>query len=549
MNKTCYTGDIVGEKLVSDAGLQQQVQHLSTVNRHLRLLADQISEGAMIVEAHPLASPGPRIMFVNRALCRLTGHRPEEVLGRPLGYLFDPEKLAEFLSLLPKVAEAGKPAVTRARIAHVTAGPRPARWTVSPVHDPADELLNFIITIAVEEAAPVEELDQDRLHQFARLENLETIASGIAHDFRNQLTSVMLNVSNAGAQAAGSPLQGQFLERASAGARQAKDLADQLMEFARGGTPVTQVANVGSLLQECAMLALSGTKTRGQVEIAPDLWAARLDKPRIRQIFNNLLINATQAMPDGGHLHATARNATVEEGDETGLPPGAYVTVSVQDRGPGIPEHLLPNIFKRNFTTKATGNGLGLASSYHIARAHEGTITIKSRVNAGTEFLVWLPACPDEALPTPPPAVVTPRATVSLPSGSGCILIVEDQHIVRAAVKASVEALGYEAEEAATGEEAIARYERRFHAGDPFRLVLMDLTLPGGHSGDDALRAIRQLDPAARVIAASGAIEPGSEDRFCELGYITVLPKPFDLEKLSHTLHGATAEPLTASAD
>lgn len=497
----------------------------------------------MIVEAQPLAPPGPRLMFVNRALCRLTGLRPEELLGRPLGQIFDAAKLGDFLSLLPRVAQAGKPAVTHAHLTGTET--RPARWTVSAVHDPEGRLLNFLITIQLE-AIPsevLEEWEQERMHQFARLENLETIASGIAHDFRNQLTSVMLNVSNAGAQPAGGPLQRQFLERAAAGARQAKELADQLMEFARGGTPVTQLANVGALLQECATLALSGTKTRGQIEIEPTLWAARLDKSRIRQVFNNLLINATQAMPEGGHLYASARNTTIPENHETGLPPGPYVAISVQDRGPGIPEEVLPHLFKRNFTTKPDGNGLGLASSYHIARAHEGTITVKSRRNAGAEFCVYLPACPDETPPPAPATPVAPRAPVSLPSGSGRILIVEDQHIVRAAVKASVEALGYEADEAATGEEAIQRYERRFHEGDPYRLVLMDLTLPGGQSGDDALRAIRQLHPEARVIAASGAIEAGQEKEFHDRGYITVLPKPFDLDKLAHTLQEAALAP------
>jgi len=531
---------------VSEAGFQQQVQHLSTVNRHLRVLVDQVAEGALIVETLPVAGRGPQIMFVNRGLCRLAGHRPEDLLGQPLAHLFDPARLGEFLALLPRVAQVGRAAVTRAQLV-TAAGPELAcRWTVSAVRDTEDRLLNFIITVAEETTAPAalhrhEEPDEDFLHQLARLENLEVIASGIAHDFRNQLTAVMLNISNAGAQPRGTEAHRQFLERASGSALQAKELADQLMEFARGGTPVTGLADLGNVLSECAHLTLSGSNCRHHLEIAPDLWLARIDKTRIKQVINNLLINASQAMPDGGHILASAKNVTLGEGNAPGLPPGPYVAISVHDRGTGIPADVIPNIFKRNFTTKKTGNGLGLASSWHIVRSHEGLITVASTPGMGTEFTVHLPACPAEKLEHAP-QTVSPDAPPT--AGCGSVLIVDDQHVVRAAVKASVEALGYEADEAATGEEAVDRYRRRFHEGRPFQLVLMDLTLPGGHSGDDAMRAIRLLDPFARVIASSGAIETGTHGELLRLGYISALPKPFDLQKLSHTLSAAAAADL-----
>lgn len=532
---------------MSEAGLQQQVQHLSTVNRHLRVLVDQIAEGALIVETLPAAGPGPRIVFVNRGLCRLTNRRPEDVLGQPLAAVFDATRLAEFLALLPRVAQLGKSGVTRAELLVAGGAGRPARWTVSAVRDTEDRLLNFIITVADEASttpAPAlrhEETDENFLHQLARLENLEVIASGIAHDFRNQLTAVMLNISNAGAQSRGTEAHREFLERASASARQAKELADQLMEFARGGTPVTGLADLGNLLSECASLTLSGSNCRHQLEIAPGLWPARVDKTRIKQVINNLLINAAQAMPDGGHIQASARNVTLTDGNGPALPPGAYVALSVHDRGAGIPADVLPNIFKRNFTTKQTGNGLGLASSWHIVRSHEGVITVASTPGMGTEFTVHLPACPSEKLEP-----VTPLRPSEAPPTGGCgsVLIVDDQHVVRAAVKASVEALGYDAEEAATGEEAVDRYRRRLHEGRPFQLVLMDMTLPGGHSGDDALREILLIDPSARVIASSGAIENGTHADLLRLGYVAALPKPFDLQTLSHTLSEAAAAEL-----
>jgi len=530
---------------VLEAGFHQQVQHLSTVNRHLRVLVDQIVEGALIVETLPAAGRGPQIVFVNRGLCRLAGRRPEEMVGQPLALVFDGGRLGDFLALLPRVAQVGRAAVTRADLVTVTGEGMWCRWTVSAVRDPDDRLLNFIITVGEEPrelAVPARpEEDENFLHQVARLENLEVIASGIAHDFRNQLTAVMLNVSNAAAHPRSTETHQEFLDRASASARQAKELADQLMEFARGGTPVTGLADLGNLLSECASLTLSGSNCRHQLEIEADLWSARVDKTRIKQVINNLLINASQAMPDGGHISAAARNITLGEGNAVGLPPGAYVALSVHDRGTGIPAEVLPNVFKRNFTTKQTGNGLGLASSWHIVRSHEGLITVTSTPGMGTEFTVFLPACPAEKIAAPDlPVTADPLPT----AGCGSVLIVDDQHGVRAAVKASVEALGYEADEAATGEEAIDRYRRRFHEGRPFQLVLMDLTLPGGHSGDDALREIRQLDPMARVIASSGAIENGAHSELLRLGYVTTLPKPFDLHKLSRTLSEAAAADL-----
>jgi CheY-like chemotaxis protein len=170
-------------------------------------------------------------------------------------------------------------------------------------------------------------------------------------------------------------------------------------------------------------------------------------------------------------------------------------------------------------------------------------ISVSSTPGMGTEFSVHLPACPAEKLERP-----TLPTTVDIPpsAGFGSVLIVDDQYVVRAAVRSSLDALGYEAEEAATGEEAVDRYRRRFLEGRPFQLVLMDLTLPGGHSGDDAMREIRQLDPCARVIASSGAIEAGMHGDLLRLGYISALPKPFDLQKLSQALSEAATASLPA---
>jgi two-component system cell cycle sensor histidine kinase/response regulator CckA len=540
--------------LSDDLQHQAQLDHLRAVNLHLRMVVDQISEGAMILEAAPLVRPGPHIVFLNRGLCRLAGCRAEDLLGQPLEELFEAEKLADFLGMLPRVAAAGKAFLTRASLKSWEPGRKYCRWTVSCVRDAAGCPLNFILTVAEEPAAVTAESvgvaaagslreeppDERRIDELARLESLEVIASGIAHDFRNDLTAVMLNVSNASGVAGGGERERLFLADAAASARHAKELADRLMEFARGGTPVTKVTDLGALISECVRLALSGSRSACHVDVPDDLWPARVDPTRIKQVINNLLINASQAMPNGGTILAIAENVAL--GTEGGPPakPGPYVLIRVQDRGEGIPPEALPNIFKRNFTTKKTGNGLGLASSYHIIRSHDGAITVSSKQNVGTEFCVYLPACPAESPAVCPPTPVQARRQ---PPRGGTILIVDDQYGVRAAVKASVQTLGYEAEEAVSGEEAVEFYRRRFAEGRPFQIVLMDLTLPGGLSGDDALREIRRLDPAARVIASSGAFDANATDDCRRLGYVGILPKPFDVERLTSALDDASRLP------
>jgi CheY-like chemotaxis protein len=246
-------------------------------------------------------------------------------------------------------------------------------------------------------------------------------------------------------------------------------------------------------------------------------------------------------MPNGGTILATAENVVLGPDDGIDVRPGSYVMVRVHDRGEGIPPEILPDIFKRNFTTKKTGNGLGLASSYHIIRSHEGAITVSSRVNVGTEFCVYLPACPSEVPVEPDAAPVAPAPRIN---GSGRVLIVDDQQVVRAAVRASVHALGYEAEEAGNGEDAVEIYRSRFDEGRPFQVVLMDLTLPGGHSGDDALREIRRIDARARVIASSGGFESDALENCRRLGYVGILPKPFDVERLAAALEQAARVPI-----
>ncbi len=557
----------------------QQLDHVRTVNLHLRMAVDQISEGVVILEAEPLAMPGPRMVYVNRGLCRMAGCRPEDLLGQPISMLFDAERVEAFLATLPKVAEAGRTFQTRSFLHTRDGGRKFCRWTVSCVRDSRGQPLNYTITMAEDNGTPTqvvpaepvdrgmpngmqppvvppaqpvaeraltleeEKMEDDRMVKLARLEDLEVIASGIAHDFRNDLTAVMLNLNNAVTAGPGGDHQLELLQNAAAAAQHAKELADQLMEHARGGTPKRRVSDLGGILRECAQLALSGSQCEKQVLVADDLWPVKVDPTQIKQVVNNLLINANQAMAGGGMIFASVSNISLPDPGGLGLElkPGRYVLVRVHDRGEGIPDHVQPNIFKRNFTTKKTGNGLGLASSYHIVRSHQGLINFESRVGVGTEFRVFLPAC-EATVPLPvvtePVPDVRPAAR-TMRGGGRMVLVVEDQVPVRAAVRESLKALDYVCEEAGTAEQALGLFRQRLDEGRPFYVVLMDLTLPGGLNGDDAMKSMRQMDARARVVACSGALGPDALETCRRLGYVDVLPKPFDVDHLMKVLHYA----------
>ena len=517
--------------------------YVRTVNLHLRMAIDQVADGVAILEAEPLTLPGPRLVYVNRGLCKLVGIRAEDLLGQPLATIFDEERLGDFLATLPRVAEEmGKAFQTRCFLQLRNGSRKFCRWTVSSVSEQGGRALNFIITVSegADAAAstpqpPTEplrvdpEVSNETLLRIARLESLEKIAQGIGHNFRNELTGVILNIDNSLKTSPGSDKQLECLHNARLCAENAKDLSVRLMNYARSAAPQPKLEDLGAMVADSVRLVLSGSRCQGHYQRPENLWPARVDGTQIKQVINNLLHNSIEAMPGGGTIHIRVENVELQEPSGVAdVAPGHYVVVIVHDRGCGIPPDKLEQLFKKDFTTKATGTGLGLISSYHVIRAHDGDMTVSSRVNVGTEFRVFLPASPGEArvsAPTAPDQIIVRHQ-------GGSVLIVDDEYMIRFAVREGLPHIGYESEEAGTGEAAVELYRQRLNEGRPFRIVLMDRTLPGVLSGDDAMREIRRLDPTALVIAASGDVETDGEDYFRQLGYVGVLPKPFDFRQL-----------------
>ena len=372
----------------------------------------------------------------------------------------------------------------------------------------------------------------EELQKSERLKSASVLAGGIAHDFNNLLTAILGNISLAQHEARDDAGMLKRLQDTESAVNRARGLTQQLMTFAKGGVPIRKTVALGRIIEESAQFVLRGSRVKCEFAIAPDLWPANVDAGQISQVINNLVINAAHAMNEGGTCRIFAENTQVGEGNHLLLAPGRYLKIAVQDEGHGIPESRLSRIFDPFYTTKPEGSGLGLSSSYSIVKNHEGQIQVTSQVGQGSTFYVYLPASAD-ALP------VAEAEGKKVPiEGTGRILVMDDEDIVREAVTSLLQFLGYEVATAMEGTAALKMYSDAQSEGRPFDAVIMDLTIPGGMGGKEAVRKLKEMDPDARVIVSSGYFTDPVMANFREYGFDGVVPKPYQIEELGRAVKG-----------
>ena len=371
---------------------------------------------------------------------------------------------------------------------------------------------------------------EEQMLKESKLESVGLLAGGIAHDFNNMLAAIAGNLSLARLPGFAREEQMKLMAEAEKGAMRARDLTQQLLTFARGGAPIRKTARLDSLVREACEFAVRGSNVRCEFFIRPDLWPVEIDEGQFRQVLNNLVINARQAMPDGGRVEVRLENAELPAGAAPPLPAGKFVRISIQDHGAGIKPELMPRMFEPYFTTKQGGNGLGLATAYSVVRKHDGIIKVESVAGAGSLFHILLPA---SAKPVPQAVAEAPQPNLD---GKGRLLIMDDEVSMRKVLAAMLRKFGYEVETAADGAEAIERYSAALAAGKPFTAVIMDLTIPNGMPGREAVQRLRELDPHLKAIVSSGySLDPVMAD-YGQYGFRGVIPKPYCVEDLGRVL-------------
>lgn len=374
-------------------------------------------------------------------------------------------------------------------------------------------------------------LTPEELIRSNRFDSLGQLAGGIAHDFNNLLTTILGGISMAK-----DARDFSGLENSERACMAAKGLSKQLLTFSKGGTAARQVVKPAEILTDAVRLAAAGSTTKIEVAVAADISTVLVDRAQMLQVFQNLIINAIQAMPVAhqGRIWINAGNLRLEDGQVAPLTAGTYVVVEVRDNGTGIkPEHL-EKIFDPFFTTKKTGTGLGLATVLSIVKRHGGQMGLDSEVGVGTTFTVFLPQAQK-------PEEIEARRAPSLRFGTGRVLFMDDDPQICELTGGMLASLGYKFDLAKTGEEAVQFYKRYLNIGRPYDAVIMDLTIIGGMGGEQTFKILRELDPEVRAILASGYDNDDMARQYLNMGFCGYLPKPYrvgDLGKMIRTVLG-----------
>lgn len=477
-------------------------------------------------------------LFLNRAAEALTGWTQAEAVGQPLEAIFRiVDEYSRQLSIDPvkKVLATGQ-LVTLAN--HTTLISRNStEYSISdsgaPIRDKDGNIQGVVLVFRdiTKEKKLAEELSKA-----SRLESVGLLAGGIAHDFNNLLTAIISSISLIRLNPDPQEIEAT-LTMAEQASFQAKELTNQLLTFAKGGAPVKKVTRLEEIIKEATTFALHGSRVRADYELPDGLWPVEVDTGQFGQVVQNLVINAVQAMPQGGTICIRGDNLTLLANEALPLSPGCYVLLSIRDEGSGIPPANLANIFDPYFTTKSGGHGLGLATCYSIIKRHKGHIAVESQPGAGTTFYIYLPASAKKL-----EEVASSTVALSL-EGQGRVLVMDDEPLILETLGRALTRVGYQVKTVPNGMEALTCYQEAQQNEQPFDVVIMDLTIPGGMGGKEAITQLLKLDPQAKVIVSSGYSADSITSNYRRFGFSAAVTKPYKLEDLTRTINELVCDP------
>lgn len=393
-----------------------------------------------------------------------------------------------------------------------------------------DKESNMIGTVLVFRDVTEKKRIEKELHKVQKLESVGMLAGGIAHDFNNILVAVLGNIELAKMSADPSDTLYPLLLEAKKASLRAKDLTQQLLTFSKGGDPIKQTSSIGEIIVDSAKFVLHGNPVICDYNIPENLWKVDVDAGQMSHVIQNIILNACHAMPEGGEIKVSCENSDTK--NDVPLPGRKYVNIIIADSGPGISEKIINNIFDPYFSTRETGSGLGLAICHSIISKHDGTISVQSTEGKGTTITICLPA----SLQTGQGAGVSGKGLTG-PESKARILVMDDDVIVGDIIKGMLKRLGHEVLLVKDGHEAIALYNEHVKSGRSIDIIIMDLTIPGGMGGKEAVQEVLRINPDANVIVASGYSNDPVMAGYQEYGFKASIVKPFQMVELFKTIN------------
>ena len=494
-----------------------------------RLEVTLLSSGDGIISVDPEG----KVVLLNRVAEELTGWTQKEAMGRAIGEVFnvvDERNRKPIADPVEKVLKTGRVIglVNHALLISRDGLERVIADSGAPIHDEQGRI--FGVVLVFRDITELRRLQEEQLRS-TRLESIGILAGGIAHDFNNILTAIMGNIGLAKRYVEPQGEAFERLDEAEKASVRAKHITQQLLTFSKGGAPIRKTADISEIIKETATFTLMGSTVRLKLSLPDDLWAAEVDEGQIGQVISNIVMNADQAMPQGGILNVSAKNAVIGSKGALPLPKGNYVEIIIEDHGIGVPREHLDRIFDPYFTTKHKGSGLGLTTSYSIIRNHGGIITFESALGVGTTFNVYLPASKKRIRKKREKQELQPSLVTQ-----GKILVMDDEKIIREMLSNMLGVFGYKVTLVKDGAEAIERYTEAKNLGQPFEAVILDLTIPGGMGGREAIKKLIEIDPDIKAIVSSGyATDPIMAD-YEKHGFSAVVTKPYSVGELERTL-------------
>ncbi|MCP4187791.1 MAG: PAS domain S-box protein, partial [Gammaproteobacteria bacterium] len=475
---------------------------------------------------HLIASLEGVIHRVNVGWETILGYSKKELEGRSFIDLVHPDDVTATVEEMVKLEKGITTFYFENRYMHKNGAYRLLAWSALVSFE--DQMIHAVASDITDRKTL-----EEQLQQAMKMESIGTLAGGIAHDFNNILTGLFGNIEQAKLQLPAEHAAYSYIQNADQALEKATSLTKQLLTFAKGGDPLLEMTNVGQIIRDSINFSLSGSNIKTTINLPNDLWHVRADKGQLSQVITNLVINANQAMSFGGMLTIEVENITNLNNSFAPHLSGEVVKLSISDVGCGISVEDQKQIFDPYFTTKYTGSGLGLTTVHSIINKHGGHIDVKSEPDVGSTFTIYLPA--DSSLPQ---TIETTSSDVTDKTGTktGNILVMDDDEMILNLLKDMLETFGYSVDCAIDGTEVIEKYISAKKSGDPFDVVIMDLTIPGSMGGKEAMKELLTIDPKVKAVVSSGYSTDSIMANYKEYGFSGRLIKPFQMKELQKEL-------------